>query len=188
MNATANHRATLAEEDNTLRQFSRLLIEPARGSKAGKLAPSRQAFPEVDSDTAFGLQLLTLSPESPAAAPEEALAIGVFNQAAHDLRRFHSAINGMERELYLDAYSWITANDFSWPYSFVNVCALLHACPDIMRAELLADASLGWFGHWIRLGERLSRLLHASFIRVFTRSCDANHPKSARSARAFQRL
>jgi hypothetical protein len=167
MNATANDHTTLVEVDDG--QLAPFPIKAARG-------------------TVFGLQPFALSDESPAAAPEEALAIGVFSQAAHDLRRFHAAISGVERELYLDAYSWITTNDFSWPYSFVNVCALLHASPDAMRTELLADASLGWFGHWLRLGERLSRPLRASFIRLFAMSHKGSNPKAVRSARALQRL
>jgi hypothetical protein len=135
---------------------------------------------------AFGAQLFALSTESPAAATEESLAISVLSQAVHDLRRFHSATNGIERELYLGAYAWIKASDFSWPYSFVNVCQSLHVSPEIIRAELSADVSLGRFDHWISLGKRLSRWLRASFIRVFTRSRDANRPESGRLGRASE--
>jgi hypothetical protein len=91
-------------------------------------------------------------------------------QAAYDLRRFHSATKGVKRELYLDAYTWITANDFSWPYSFMNVCKLLDVCPEVVRTELLADASLGWLDYWVRRAGRVSRRLRASFIRAFA-SC-----------------
>jgi hypothetical protein len=136
---------------------------------------------------AFGLQRFALSTESPAAAPKETLAIGVISQAAHDLRKFRSATNAVERELYRDAYAWISANDFSWPYSFVSACKSLHVSPEMIRAELLADVSLGWFGRWTRLRERLSRLFRASFVRVFTRSRDRNKPESSRSTHAFQR-
>src|SRR5450432_764865 len=85
---------------------------------------------QADRRVTFRSDFLTTSPDLATVRPDEALAIGVLGQAAHDLRRFHTAINGMERELYLDAYSWILATDFSWPYSFVNVCKLLDACPD----------------------------------------------------------
>jgi hypothetical protein len=187
MNATANNLANLLKEDGNPSQLWLLPIKSADGSTAAKLAPNLQAFPDAE-PTAFDARFSALSIDSPAAAPEEALAIGVLTQAAHDLRRFHLAINGVERELFLDAYSWIIANDFSWPYSFVNVCQSLQVSPESMRAELLADASLGWFGHWIRLGERLSHLLRDSLIRVFTNSRDANTPESGRSARAFQQL
>jgi hypothetical protein len=135
--------------------------------------------------TANDSQLFALSTESPAAAQEESLAIGVLSQAVRDLRRFHGATHGIERELYLDALAWLRADHFSWPYSFVNVCKLLDASPEAIRAELLADVSLGWFGHWITLRRHLSRLLRASFIRVFARSRDANKPESGRSARVF---
>jgi len=94
----------------------------------------------------------------------------VLKQAAHDLRRFRAATTGTKRELYLDAYTWITADDWSWPYSFVNVCNLLELCPEVVRAELLADALLGLLDYWTRRAGRLSGKLRASFIRVFS-SC-----------------
>ena len=186
MNATPTKFTTFNEAES-LGQFSRIPVESNRGRMATPLAASRPISPDANGTIAFSIQLSTLSIASPGAAPDEALAIGVLSQAAHDLRRFHSATNGIERELYLDAYGWITANDFSWPYSFVNICQSLSTSPEMMRAELLADASLGWFGHWIRLGERLSHLIRDSFIRVFTTSREAD-PPSAQSAPAFQRL
>ena len=141
---------------------------------------------ESEANTTRGAQIFNPPPEAPAVASEKALATGVLKQAAHDLRRFNAATTGVERELYLDAYSWITANDFSWPYSFVNVCKLLHVCPEVIRTELLADASLGWFAYWLRRGGRLSRALRASFVRAFTRSHSKNSSQSGGSAYAFQ--
>jgi len=106
-------------------------------------------------------------PAEPAAAADKSLAAGVLKQAARDLRRFHSATRGSKRELYLDAYSWIIVDDFSWPYSFVNVCRLLDVCPEVIRAELQADASLGWFDYWTRRVGRLFRRLQSAFVHVF---------------------
>ena len=48
------------------------------------------------------------------------LAAGVLKQAAEDLRRFHGATSKVERELYLDAHSWVMSDDYSWPFSFPN--------------------------------------------------------------------
>jgi hypothetical protein len=90
----------------------------------------------------------------------------VLKQAAYDLRRYRTATKAAHRELYLDAHSWVTAYDSSWPYSFVNVCKLLDLCPEMVRADLLADASLGSFHYWIRRAGRLSRKLSASVARV----------------------
>ena len=116
------------------------------------------AFVNAKSDNAHGGHFSVPPPESPATAPEKDLALGVLKQAARDLRRFHSATKGVKQELYLDAYSWVTANDFLWPYSFVNVCSLLDLCPEVIRAELIADASLGWFDYWTRRAGRFYRL------------------------------
>ena len=102
----------------------------------------------------------------PSAKPEKGLAAGVLKQAASDLRRFRTAVNGVRRELYLDAYTWIHENDFSWPYSFVNVCNLLDLCPDTVRKELLTDASLSWVNYWIRRAGRLFHRLRSFLVRA----------------------
>jgi hypothetical protein len=49
----------------------------------------------------------------------------------------------------------------------MNVCKLLDLCPELVRADLLADASLGPFHYWIRRAGRLSRKLGASVARAF---------------------
>src|SRR5438477_8963997 len=123
-----------------------------------------------------GAQFFIPPVEPPEVTPEKGLAAGVLKQAAHDLRRFHAATTGVKRELYLDAYSWINADDFSWPYSFMNVCKLLDLCPEVIRAELLSDASLSCVDYWVRRAGRLSRRLRASFVRVFA---GCHYPKSA---------
>jgi len=126
-----------------------------------------EAFLKAECDNARSPHFSPPSPESPAATPEKGLAAGVLKQAAHDLRRFRAATTGVKRDLYVDAYSWITAYDFSWPYSFVNVCKSLDVCPEIVRTERLADASLGWRDYWTKRAGGVSRKLRASFGGVF---------------------
>ena len=96
------------------------------------------------------------------------LAAGVLKQAAQDLRRFNSATSAVERELYLDAYSWLISDDSSWPFSFLNVCQLLNLTPDIVRQELVADASGGFFTYWTRRSVRAARSFQIFLNRVFT--------------------
>jgi hypothetical protein len=96
------------------------------------------------------------------------LAAGVLKQTAQDLRRFHGATSAIERELYLDAYSWLTSDDSSWPFSFLNVCQLLNLTPDIVRHELVADASGGFFTYWTRRSVRAARSFQFVLNRVFT--------------------
>jgi len=60
---------------------------------------------------AFGPHLFALLTEPPVAVAAEGLVIGVLRQAVHDLRKFRSATRGVERDLYLEAYSWIMADD-----------------------------------------------------------------------------
>lgn len=137
-----------------------------------------EAFLKAESDSAGSAHFSTPPPEPPVEAPEKDLAAGVLKQAAHDLRRFRTATAGTKRELYLDAYTWITAYDFSWPYSFMNVCELLGLCPDVVRTELLANASLGLLDYWTQRASRVSRKLRASFAHAFA-SC--RNPESETS-------
>jgi hypothetical protein len=132
------------------------------------------AFLNAKSDDAHSGHF-SVAPAQPAGpTPEKNLALGVLKQAARDLRRFHSATNGVRQELYLDAYSWVTANDFSWPYSFVNVCKLLNVCPEVVRAEIFADAALSWLNYWTKRAGNVSRRVRASFARAFA---GRNHPQ-----------
>jgi hypothetical protein len=78
------------------------------------------------------------------------LAAGVLKQAESDLRRFRLATSRDARELYLDAYCWLTADEFCWPFSFMNVCQTLGLVPEAVREEVLSDASLGTFAYWMR--------------------------------------
>jgi hypothetical protein len=126
-----------------------------------------EAFLNAERDNARSAHFSTPPIEPLTPAPEKHLAAGVLKQAAHDLRRFRSATTGVKRELYLDAYTWITANDFSWPYSFVNVCKLLDVSPEVVRTEIFADASLSLLDYWTRRAGRVSGKLRASFVRVF---------------------
>jgi hypothetical protein len=124
------------------------------------------AFLSAKSNAQSG-HFVTPPDEQTPPTPEKGLAVGVLKQAAYDLRRYRTATKAADRELYLDAHSWVTAYDSSWPYSFINVCKLLDLCPEMARADLLADASLGPFNYWIRRAGRLSRKLSASVVRVF---------------------
>src|SRR5262245_1785761 len=125
------------------------------------------AFLNAESGNAQSGHFVTPPAEPIPPTPEKGLAIGVLKQAAIDLRRYRTATNAADREVYLDAYSWITTYASCWPYSFTNVCKLLNLCPEVVRAELLADAALGPFHYWIRRAGRLSRKLSSSVARVF---------------------
>jgi hypothetical protein len=97
------------------------------------------------------------------------LAAGVLKQAAQDLRRFHGEVSAIERELYLDAYRWVISDDFSWPFSFLNVCGLLNISPEDVRQELVSDLSLGAFSKWAGRCRRAARRLQHLLVRVSQR-------------------
>jgi hypothetical protein len=102
------------------------------------------------------------------------LASGILKQAAQDLRRFHGATSAVKRELYHDAYRWVISDDCSWPFSFLNVCQLLKLAPEILRQDLLDDASMGFFGYWTRRCLRGARSFQSSLNRVFTTNRNSN--------------
>ena len=85
------------------------------------------------------------------------LAASLLRQAVGDLQRFNGTTNAVEREFYLDAYSWILADDHDWPFSFLNVCRLLNWRPNDLREELLGDPSVGVFTRCARRGNRALR-------------------------------
>lgn len=134
------------------------------------------AFSNAKSDNAHSGHFSVGPAEPLGPTPEKDLALGVLKQAARDLRRFHSATKGVKQELYLDAYSWVTANDFLWPYSFVNICKLLNVCPEVVRAEIFADASLSWLDYWTKRAGYVSRRVRTSFARAFG---GRNHPEGS---------
>ena len=158
-----------------------LLPAPSDVENGGKQPTSRisraamDAFLNAKSDNARSGHFFDPASEQPKAAPEKELALGVLKQAAHDLRRFRSATRGVRRELYVDAHDWVTTNDFSWPYSFVNVCKLLDVCPEAVRTELFADASLSWFDYWAKRAGQVSQRLQSSFVRIFAGCSNPQH-------------
>src|SRR4051794_24231516 len=104
----------------------------------------------TDHNGVTDVEAFVFSPQPPALSPEKAMAASVLRQAAYDLRRFRGATTGVERQLYLDAYDWVTADELSWPYSFVNICQSLNLTPESLRQQLLDDASVGPFGYLSR--------------------------------------
>jgi hypothetical protein len=164
MNIVAEDRIT---ETPDFANLSVLFPTHSERENPGALPVSRlsrdqlDVFLKAESDNARSAHFFAPPAEPAQPTPEKDLAAGVLKQTARDLRRFHAATTGVKRELYLDAYSWLTANDFSWPYSFVNVCKLLDVCPEVIRAEILADASLSWLDYWTQRAGRLSRRLRA---------------------------
>ena len=73
--------------------------------------------------------------------PERKLAAAVFCQAANDLQKFRYEGHETGCSLYADARNWIASSDRLWPYSFLNLCDVLHLTADVIRAELLGTTS-----------------------------------------------
>ena len=98
---------------------------------------------------------------------QKELASEILKQAALDLRRFHGATSAVEREFYLDAHRWVTSDDYSWPFSFLNVCQALNLAPETVREEVIGDLSLGAFGYWTRRCGRAARRFKIFLNNIF---------------------
>ena len=111
------------------------------------------------------------------------LATGVLKQAALDLRRFHVATSGVEREFYLDAFRWIISDDCSLPFSFLNVCQLVNLAPETVREDVLDDLPLGAFAYYTRRCGRAARRFKIFLSSILTneRSADAAEPVTWRA-------
>ena len=105
------------------------------------------------------------------AAPSEKsrrdLAAGVLSQARNDLRRFQRAKNKKGQQLYQDAFRWVTANEFSWPFSFLNVCRTLNLAPEDVRHDIMTELSLGGLQYWTYYCSRVTRVFCRSMIEFF---------------------
>jgi len=130
-----------------------------------------EAFLNAQSDNARSGHFSVPPAETPVPTPEKGLAAGVLKQAAHDLRRFRGATKGFKWGLYLEAYSWL-----------VNVCKLLDLSPDVVRAEVLADASLGCLDYWTQRAGRVSRKVQASVVRVLANCGNAQRVETSQLA------
>ncbi len=106
------------------------------------------------------------------------LAAGILKQAELDLRRFHGATSAVEREFFLDAHRWVTSDDHSWPFSFLNVCQTLNLAPETVREEMLRDLSVGAVGYWTRRCERAARKFQMFLSNTFTNERTANAAES----------
>ena len=106
------------------------------------------------------------------------LAAGILKQAAVDLRRFHGASSAVEREFYLDAHRWVTSDDCSWPFSFLNVCQTLNLAPETVREEMLGDLSVGAVGYWTRRCGRAARKFQISLSNILTNERTPNAAES----------
>jgi hypothetical protein len=111
---------------------------------------------------------------------ERDLAAGVLKQAAEDLRRFYNATSKVERELYFDAYRWVMSEDYSWPFSFPNVCLILNRAPEELRRELVGDLAFGPLGQWARRCSRAVRAFVDSLRQRFATEYNLSTPLPAR--------
>jgi hypothetical protein len=144
-----------------------------RSQKSGDRSVTQQTMKTHDDDISGEIQSDSAAYDLKQCAQRE-LAAAVLKQAAQDLRRFRGATSKVERELYFDAYRWLTVNEWSSPFSFLNVCQFLHLIPEQVRDELIADASSSAFSYWIRRCGRAASQLQSSVSQFFVNGRNGN--------------
>ena len=88
-------------------------------------------------DAALPTQFADIWHKSRAITPEKALALAVVWEAVLDLEKYRFAPRRRQQRLYWEAYNWVTSDERSWPYSFVNLCDNIGLTPECVRSQLL---------------------------------------------------
>jgi len=105
---------------------------------------TRRMETQADSPLDAGFDALACMPEqvlpwSGLAAnlqPERRLMLAVLEDAVTCYFRCAFSTTGAARQEFTEAADWIGADDLSWPFSFVNICAALEIDPDYVRRGL----------------------------------------------------
>src|SRR5260221_900159 len=88
-------------------------------------------------DAALPSQFDEIWHKTRAISPERALALAVMWEAVLDLDKYRFAVRRRQQRLYWEAYQWVTTNDRSWPFAFVNLCDALGLTVEPVRKQLL---------------------------------------------------
>ncbi len=68
--------------------------------------------------------------------PEQRLALAVLEDAVAAFQTNATAKHEQGRRYYAEAAAWLTSDDTSWPFSFVNVCHAVGLDPESIRSGL----------------------------------------------------
>ena len=69
---------------------------------------------------------------------EYQLAAAVLQEAVECYQKHLLSTDSKGRVLFTDAQAWIDADDWDWPFSFLNICAILRIDPNYLRGGLRA--------------------------------------------------
>ena len=69
---------------------------------------------------------------------EYQLAAAVLQEAVECYQKHLLSTDSKGRVLFTDAQAWIDADDWDWPFSFLNICAIVRIDPDYLRGGLRA--------------------------------------------------
>jgi len=76
-------------------------------------------------------------------SPERALMLAVLEDALRCFADDRRTRSGRRRRRSRQAEAWLFADDYAWPFSFVNLCATFDLSPSAVRAALRAGPPEG---------------------------------------------
>jgi hypothetical protein len=68
---------------------------------------------------------------------EKQIRYRMLRDAVKEFRRYAFATSKRGRKTFAEVYSWVITNDYTWPYSFVNLCEVFSINPEAARAALI---------------------------------------------------
>jgi hypothetical protein len=87
-------------------------------------------------DTLLPSQFFGVLKRKGAHEAERRLAVAVLQDAVDCYQKHLLARDRKTRQLFIDAEQWISSDDRSWPFSFENICDLLHVNAAYLRRGL----------------------------------------------------
>ena len=92
---------------------------------------------EFEPDTLASYQYFDSFQRKQPLEPEKQLMESVLEDAVNIFCLYAFARCGQKKRLFWEARRWIWADDWNWPFSFQNICAVLSLDPDYLRQGLI---------------------------------------------------
>ncbi|HXG17534.1 MAG TPA: hypothetical protein VNN62_00475 [Methylomirabilota bacterium] len=81
-------------------------------------------------------QFFSFSREATRGGVERALMCAVLEDAVYCFQKYFAGTRRSHPRLARETEWWFWANDYHWPFSFVNICAVLDLDPETIREAL----------------------------------------------------
>ena len=105
----------------------------SKSSTERPLQPSMYFEPDI----LTGHQFFKVFQQKSGSDPERRLMLAVLSDAIECFQKYANATTRRGRKLFMNAESWISSRDASWPYSFEQICDVLNINANYLRLGLM---------------------------------------------------